>query len=208
MEIIYQKISKEHIKGLVELHKKNATEENFLPLLGDKAIGKFYEWWIDRKDTISFVAILNEKVIGHILGPTKIDYRNELNKFLFPYLIEGFFLSFYKNPIKIFKLTIKRFFSIVLSLKSIFFKNKMKLGKSESINSGILLSITVDPEFQGKGVALKLNNLFLDEAKLKGIKRITLSVRKSNLRAIKFYEKTGWKVLKISKNAVYFYMNL
>lgn len=208
MTIIYQKLNKSHIKGLVDLHKKSATEKNILPLFGDKAIEKFYEWWIDKEDVIAFVAVFNGEVIGHILGPLKVNYRSDLNKFLFPYLVKGFFLAFFKKPLKLLKLIFKRFSFVILSIKLLFFRNKSKIENIEFEKYGILLSIDVDVNFQGKGVAQELNKMFLSEAKAKGNKKVTLSVRDSNLRAIKFYEKTGWKIYKIEKGARYYYIEL
>lgn len=208
MEIIYQKIDKNHIKDLVILHKKNAMEENFLPLLGDRAIEKFYEWWTLRDDVIAFIALFNGKVIGNVLGPTNLYYRNELNKYLFPYLFIGFIFGLFRNPIKIMKLFFKRFYFIISSIKSILFKEEKKDEIEKNEKSAILLSIDVDLEFQGKGVAVELNKMFLEEAKRRGIKKVTLSVRESNSRAIRFYEKTGWKILKKSNEARYYYFEL
>jgi ribosomal protein S18 acetylase RimI-like enzyme len=200
--IKYEKINHKHLKGLADLHLEVSTEENFLPLLGEKCMMKFYEWWILRDDVITYVAVDGERVVGHVLGPLNLDYRNNLNKFLFRYLFFGFIKAIFVHPLRLINLSLKRFNLILLSLKGLLYR-KVKT-KDFGNERCILLSIAVDPEYQGKGVAKKLNDLFLEEAKIKGKKEVTLSVRASNARAIAFYKKMGWKIFEKEGSSIYF----
>lgn len=54
--------------------------------------------------------------------------------------------------------------------------------------------IAVDAEFRGRGIGSMLLLTFEQESKKDGFKKITLEVRKSNLHAIRLYEKMGFKL--------------
>ena len=56
--------------------------------------------------------------------------------------------------------------------------------------------IVVDSDYRRKGIATKL----LKEIEKNDIKNITLEVRESNLTAINFYKKNGFKIEAIRKN--------
>jgi asparagine synthase (glutamine-hydrolysing) len=57
-----------------------------------------------------------------------------------------------------------------------------------------LLSIAVDPDFQGSGAAKAVADAFEAKLRAAGHHRVGLSVHADNPRAIAFYEKTGWSV--------------
>lgn len=63
-----------------------------------------------------------------------------------------------------------------------------------------LLKLLVRPELQGSGEAKQFFDQTCGVLKDKGIGRIFLEVEKSNTRAIKFYEKAGFKLLRLIKN--------
>lgn len=54
-------------------------------------------------------------------------------------------------------------------------------------------------EYQNKGYGAKAIKLLINKAKLMGIKKIYLEVRPDNVRAIKAYEKSGFKKIGIKK---------
>lgn len=56
-----------------------------------------------------------------------------------------------------------------------------------------ILSIAVDPVYQGKGVAQALMEDAEREARARGFHHMHLTVATDNVRAIRFYEKTGWR---------------
>jgi ribosomal protein S18 acetylase RimI-like enzyme len=57
-----------------------------------------------------------------------------------------------------------------------------------------LLSIAVDPDFQGSGAAQTVAEAFEARLRAAGHDRVGLSVHADNPRAIAFYQKTGWEV--------------
>ena len=64
-----------------------------------------------------------------------------------------------------------------------------------------LLSIAVLPEAQGSGAAAALLAAFEAGAREQGCLEATLSVKDSNPRATRFYEKAGWEEVSRSPNA-------
>ncbi len=56
-----------------------------------------------------------------------------------------------------------------------------------------LANISVDKKYQRKGIGTKLLATITEQAKEKGLKKIFLEVRKSNLKAQKFYEKFNFR---------------
>ncbi len=59
-----------------------------------------------------------------------------------------------------------------------------------------LISIAVLPEARGTGAASLLLNSTIRRLKLRGVDRLTLTVRRSNARAIRFYERHGFTGLR------------
>lgn len=68
-------------------------------------------------------------------------------------------------------------------------------GRSEMAN---LISIAVVPEARGRGAASLLLSSTIRRLKLRGVERLTLTVRKSNGGAIRFYERHGFTRLRRS----------
>jgi ribosomal-protein-alanine N-acetyltransferase len=62
------------------------------------------------------------------------------------------------------------------------------------LNEGHLLNLAVHRDFRRRGIATELMNTVLKELKEKGCTLLYLEVRVSNLDAIKFYERFGFKI--------------
>jgi len=65
------------------------------------------------------------------------------------------------------------------------------------------LHIDLLPQLQGKGVGKKLMSEFINKLKLKGSTGLHLSVGEKNLKAIKFYKKSGFCHLFSKSSAVF-----
>jgi GNAT superfamily N-acetyltransferase len=69
-----------------------------------------------------------------------------------------------------------------------------------------ITSVSVLPEWAGKGIALQLMSRCIDYARTSGMKQISLEVAIDNMRAIRLYEKSGFIAGK--ENAPFILMNL
>lgn len=68
------------------------------------------------------------------------------------------------------------------------------------LDGGILTSVAVKEKYRNKGIAKKLMDSFIDEAKNRNIAFINLEVRASNAPAIALYEKYGFEKVGTRKN--------
>lgn len=68
------------------------------------------------------------------------------------------------------------------------------------LDEGILTSVAVKERYRNKGIAKKLMDSFLAEAKNRNIAFINLEVRASNAPAVSLYEKYGFEKVGIRKN--------
>lgn len=68
------------------------------------------------------------------------------------------------------------------------------------LDEGILTSVAVKEKYRNKGIAKKLMDSFIDEAKKRNIAFINLEVRASNAPAISLYEKYGFEKVGTRKN--------
>ncbi len=62
-----------------------------------------------------------------------------------------------------------------------------------------IISIAVDPKYRRLGMGKKLINYIIRKSKRMKLKNIALEVKTINGKAIKFYEKIGFKTVKILK---------
>jgi ribosomal protein S18 acetylase RimI-like enzyme len=75
---------------------------------------------------------------------------------------------------------------------------KELVGHTSSGAHLVIMSVVVDPKFQGKGYAAKLMNAFITQAKLLNKHSIYLMCKEEY---IKFYEKFGFKFTQVSKSS-------
>lgn len=94
-------------------------------------------------------------------------------------------------------LKIKPLKRILYIIRAIWKRQKQKktstIQNSQKNQKYGLLSITVNPEAQGKGVGKMLMEEVYEDAIERGFSTISLSVHKDNEKAISFYEKDGWR---------------
>lgn len=73
---------------------------------------------------------------------------------------------------------------------------------------GDLLSICVNPSYRGRGIAQELMRSFMNSLKNSGMQLCYLSVRSDNIKAIKSYERSGFKLYRVRGTVGQTYMKL
>lgn len=68
------------------------------------------------------------------------------------------------------------------------------------VDHGELCNLVVPPRFLGKEVGQQLLGRCLDVVRQRELKRVFLEVRRSNGRAIRFYQRNGFKMISRRKN--------
>jgi len=163
---------------IANLHQREINQ-GFLRKLGENFLRQLYEAMIVLPSSFIMVAEENNQIIGFVSGCFNISsfYREFLKKYLF----KVFFILL---P-KIFRLTVfKKIFEIIKYPKEV----------KKNLPSAELLTIAVLKNFHGQGVAQKLFEGFLSEMKNRNIKQFKVVVGESLSRAIRFYEKMGFKL--------------
>lgn len=68
----------------------------------------------------------------------------------------------------------------------------------QSKSEGLIKRFYIKKELRGSGIAGKLLERLISESSRKNLRRLILDVRKTNGRAIRFYEKNGFKTTNVS----------
>ena len=81
-------------------------------------------------------------------------------------------------------------------------------GHLDQENENTWLGISVNPDFQGQGIANTIMTELISDAKKNSIKIIQLTVDKENITAQKLYEKFKFKKIELSENVTFYKYNL
>jgi ribosomal protein S18 acetylase RimI-like enzyme len=159
----------------------------------------YFESMIDSKDNIIIIAKNRDRLIGFIglIKNEKEIYVQILKKNVRSSLVAVLDLM-KEEPIRYVKYVIDKIVYL--------FTKKSPTSRNLTIESDYnsdlskryyrLRPIIVIKEFQGTPVAQRLINRAEEKMKDKGEKKYFLQVSKTNKRAIKFYDKVGFKVIK------------
>ncbi len=148
-----------------------------------KLLGEYFAApYVMHEPELCFVAAVNDKPVGYILG------TKDSNKFSewcennwFPELRKEYSLvADYKSPIE------KRTVELIHS---------GYFPKKELADYPAHLHIDILPVAQGKGVGRRLINAFLDKLRELNVPAVHLEVGKNNVNAIEFYKRLGFEVL-------------
>jgi len=186
---------------IAKIHKESYPEDHFLNELGLFLINKFYKSFL-KYPTIFLVCIKCKKICGfilglesHILTKAKHDFIKENQRGLVVCVIHRIF------SIKFILKFLPRFINLIKDL--LYKRLKQRNTSTSSENFFILLSIAASNEVRGRGVANFLLDNFEKKLKEDDVKKYALSVRKSNLRAVKFYKKKNFYIEKENKTKIY-----
>ena len=69
-----------------------------------------------------------------------------------------------------------------------------------AVDESHLLNLTVDVDYQGRGIGTRMLARILDLAQSDGARRLLLEVRPSNGPALRLYQRAGFKIIGLRKN--------
>jgi ribosomal protein S18 acetylase RimI-like enzyme len=172
------------VDSCANIHKQEING-GFLSQLGLKFLKLLYKAIISSSNTCCIVAEKDNFVVGFVA----ISFNT--NKFY-----KEFFI---KYGLKVFFILIFNLFNPVIMKKVIesaiypFKKIKTKKNDSIEITETELLSIAVNQNAKGTGIAQRLIETMFDECKKRNIRKIKVIVGAENSRANRFYEKVGFR---------------
>lgn len=178
------------LNDISEVHTR-CFPNSFSTQLGRVLIEKFYIEYMKKNPDLFIVGVENKKIVGFCMG-----YICEYN---------DFFRLFVKhNLVRVgFRVLLLLFTGnklMYVKIKKIFSKKEVLTvvdEKSDRVpldERGDLLSLCVIDEYRGTGLAQKMIEKYEEILKKKECKICILSVASNNSRAIKFYEKNGYRI--------------
>lgn len=182
---------------------------SFSAKLGDAVIVKTLEWFLAGENRFLFHVVHNDLVIGYVGGLHPQFTGDGSTSGMMRFAMNKAIAAIVKKPWLIFNKELVPFYP--LFFKNLYQKILRKQSPDKSVHTASisavdqrlgLVVIAVHPLYRGKGAFELLMSQFENEARLKGIKKLTLSVKKGNDRAISAYKKSGWSIAKQHENAV------
>ena len=172
------RLDRHHVDPVVAIHLAG-FEEFFLSFLGPRFLRLYYESIADYPDSVGYVYLDGERVIGFVCGvesPSRF-YR---------YLIRT---RWWRFAVAALGATL-RCPSIIPRL----FRALSYPGQTSRQEDNVTLtSVAVEPTTQGKGIGAKLVATFLEDMRVRGVKRVDLTTdRYGNDQVNAFYERQGF----------------
>lgn len=205
VNINYRLATKDDLQAITNIHI-NEFSEYFLTVLGEKLVYKFYESYYENQN-ILVVAEKNKKVIGFILGTDNSQAREIFFKQNFNKIFWKLFKEFFKGNKILWKGISRRIFFIKEAIIARLSK-KNNIASQKVSDSYRLLSIAIRSKERGNNIAFDMEAFFCRQLLEEKIKRVGLSVKKDNERAISFYKKCGYDIEKKEETAIYFIKNI
>ena len=189
-EITIRRLTVNDCPGVANIHLF-AFPEGALTRLGHEAVLRYYDWQLTGPhDCLAVGAFQEDKLGGFIFSGifrgSLSGFVSKSRLFLFGRVLTRPWLVL--NPI--FWERIKLGVMALVPQKA---KVNLNSDSAKLNNSFGLLAIAVDPKIQKSGIGKMLMEEAEKAAKEHNIFRMHLSVHPSNIQAIQFYEKLGWK---------------
>lgn len=201
----YRLATREDLEEIAKIHI-NEFSEYFLSIMGEKLLYKFYQSYYETSN-ILVVAEKNKEIIGFILGTNTILGREKFFKENFRQIFWTLLKEFFKGNKILWKGISRRLFFIKEAIITKLCK-KRKLVSQKILSSYRLLSIAIKSEERGNNIAYKMEKFFCEKLLEKEIRRVGLSVKKDNERAISFYKKCNYNIEKEEEVSIYFIKNI
>jgi len=186
------------LDGVALIHQR-AFPRSLLTALGKEAVRRYYEWClIGPHDVVALGLFHDECLKGYCFGELFEDamkgylYKNTI------YLIKCLLF----NPFVFIRseFRIKIIKGIDILFRRIKSSKKIKNTYNQSIKSFGILVIAIDPDIQRSGYGKMIMEHIERIAFYKGYNKMHLVVDISNISAIIFYEKLGWRKI-LNENA-------
>jgi ribosomal protein S18 acetylase RimI-like enzyme len=180
----------------------------FLTHLGPAFLRRFYAQFVDHDAHVGTVAVTDGRVVGFIVGTTDAPrlyhafYRRH-----FPW-IAGLTALRLLTDGYVRRHIVGRLSHVLRAVRALLPGAPRRPPARSSDVPNRLLSIAVDPDLRGRGVARRMLEHFCDQLRDRGCAAVGLTVRTSSHSAIRFYEKTGWQREAAGKDSIGFVLSI
>ena len=182
--IIYREAKESDLDLIAKIHQK-CFPNSFSSSIGYNLLKKMYHLYLENNPTL-FIVAESETIIGFVNG-YRCDEPNITKEFIKKHRISLIFVIIFRL------LTFdKRVYKKIFSKKNKIVNTNDEFKKIPKNNRVDLLSICVLKEFRGSGVAVKLEESFIDNVKKLNRHFVFLCAETSNERGNSFYKKIGY----------------
>jgi ribosomal protein S18 acetylase RimI-like enzyme len=180
----------EDVAGAARLHAC-VFPDYFLTHMGPRFLEGFYGEFVGQPGNYGLVATCDQGLIGCVIGTLNSQacyerfYRHNLGMISWTVLQRLVLDAYVRRNLGARMVHVGRAFRSLIGVKG---THSAEAGPP----TARLLSIGVDPEWRGQGIAAELVAEYCRELWEDGVERVGLSVRRDNHGAIAFYGATGW----------------
>ncbi|HEX5417043.1 MAG TPA: GNAT family N-acetyltransferase [Chloroflexota bacterium] len=180
----------EHLPRLTALFRE-VFPDNPLSLLGSSFLLALLSSFVSIPATCGYVYFVDGEIIGFVVGTTDSRvYRKELVRRRWPTLLAGVVSALLRSP------ALARPIIAYLTTFPLFPRDRVpaRNGEPSPVPPASLIFLGVTRNYRGRGIAAALTSRFLQHLADCQVGKVKLAVGATNERAIRFYEKQGWRV--------------
>jgi GNAT superfamily N-acetyltransferase len=199
------KTSSSDIEQVISCYR-TCFPNSFSVRLGGSYIRKMFEWYLAADNRYLLHVCEEHNVIGFCGGFLPRYFGDGSTSGMLQFAMREAVIGVLKKPWLLLHPEIVRMYPLLfrnVRRKIIGAGNQTNVKSQESTppnkqRAGLVV-IGVLPEYRGKGIFELLMKKFEEEAVARGAEELDLSVKKDNTRAVKAYQRSGWKILKDDK---------
>ncbi|WP_078429773.1 GNAT family N-acetyltransferase [Alkalihalobacterium alkalinitrilicum] len=185
-----RKATSNDLNAIADAHMK-VFDSYFLTSLGSKLVKKYYGEYLSNSNTVFFIAIKGNSVVGFVLGTIDLDQTMKyFYKKNFFSILKKISIESIKGNTNIIKGVKERFSAINEALAAILKKDTNDQHRELKVR---LMSIGTLSEYRGTNVSSNLVKAFDNELLKRGKQDYCLAFKKDNHRARAFYVKMGFE---------------
>jgi ribosomal protein S18 acetylase RimI-like enzyme len=195
--LTYERLAPGHLKPVAALHQA-CFPDYYLTRLGTAFLEAMYGWYVKSPEAIAYVALDDSRqTVGFVAGTTGAEsYHRSLFRHQFGPLLRALLGRLFSHPVLTWGLIWERKDLVPQAFSALLSSTSSPSAEFPAVKEGppvaSLVSIGVEPAHRRSGIARRLTELFLAEARQRGSELVTLSVREDNLAARGFYESLHW----------------
>lgn len=188
-QINFESITKNNINEVCKLHRIAYLEDHFSSHFSDDMLKHYYLELIKGNEQFCLIAFDPDgQAVGFVISG--LDLNNNVKKFV------------NQNIFAISKITFFNPKFIYPKIKSLFTRFSKERWQSKADYR--VLSIAVNPSYQGEGIGRLILKEIETRYKFNKINKYGLSVKKSNYKATAFYVKLGFNLEHYDKKSAYY----
>jgi len=198
-DIQFERMASQHLTQVTALHEA-CFESYYLTRFGPSFLEAMYGWYVSSPEAMAHVALdPTGQVVGFVAGTTEASsYHGSLFRHRGGAMLVALLQLLLSHPLLTLGLVWERKDMVPRALSALVSRSPEALSEAPTAAQGespaaSLVSIGVDPSLRRMGIARRLSEIFLADARERGCARVSLSVREDNVGARRFYESLDWK---------------